>query len=56
MDKILLLSVVLMNVWLPVRAAADPNPRRALKKALHTTALFNLFYLFAVLFIYPRIL
>jgi hypothetical protein len=54
MSKMLLLSTVLMSVWLPVMAAKDANPRRGLRRLVQGMALFNLFYVFAVLEIYPR--
>jgi hypothetical protein len=54
--KILLVSVVLMMVAIPVLAARDPNPKRGLKKAILLVVAFNLFYLFAVRYIYPRLL
>ena len=55
MAKLLLLSTVLVSIWLPVMAAKDPNPRRGLRRLVHGMVLFNLFYVFAVLEIYPRL-
>ena len=54
--KLLLFSVIIMMVAIPVLAARDPNPKRGLKKALLLVFAFNLFYLFAVRYIYPRLL
>jgi hypothetical protein len=56
MAKLLLLSVVLMSVWLPVMTARDSNPRRGLRRMVHGLVLFNIFYVFAVLVIYPRLM
>ena len=56
MAKALLLSVVIMMIAIPVWTARDPNPRRGLKRAVVLTFVFNLFYLFAVRFIYPHLL
>ena len=55
MAKLLLLSVILVSIWLPIQAAKDSNPRRGLRRTVHYIVFYNLFYLFAVLFIYPRL-
>jgi hypothetical protein len=55
MQKLLLLSTVISLVALPIIASRDPNPKRAMKKALVWLVAFNFFYLFAVRVIYPRL-
>lgn len=54
MAKLLLLSTVLMAILMPILAAKDGNPRRGLRRLVHGMVLYNIFYLFAVLEIYPR--
>jgi hypothetical protein len=53
--KLLLLSVVIAVVAVPLIAGQDRNPRRGLNKTLLVIFFFNLFYLFAVRFIYPHL-
>jgi hypothetical protein len=55
MAKLLLLSIVIMMVAIPVLAARDRSPKRGLQKAILLTIAFNVIYLFAVRFIYPRL-
>jgi hypothetical protein len=56
MAKLLLLSVLIMMIAIPVLSARDRSARRGLQKAIILTILFNLFYLFALRFIYPHLL
>jgi 8-oxo-dGTP diphosphatase len=53
--KILLLSVVIAMMAIPILSARDTNPRRSVRKVILLIFVFNLFYLLAVRFIYPRI-
>jgi hypothetical protein len=53
--KILLISILLATIAIPTRAASEPNPRVALKKALLYTALFNVVYWLLLLLVYPRL-
>jgi hypothetical protein len=55
MAKLLLLSVVIMMIAVPVLTARDRNARRGLRKAVLWTIVFNLLYLLAVRFVYPRL-
>lgn len=55
MKTIVLLSVIIAAIALPARAAAAKNPKRGLKRALWGVALFNLAYLFALLFVVGRL-
>jgi hypothetical protein len=55
MTKLLLLSILVATIALPARAATQSkNPKLGLKKALVHVAIFNAFYLFALLFLYGR--
>ena len=53
--KLLLVSIVLAAVVIPVRAARARGARRGLRIAILWMLAFNLFYLFAVRVIYPRL-
>ena len=55
MAKLLLLSGVMMALWWPIMAARDPRQQRGLRRVIYGLFLYNLFYVFAVLVIYPRI-
>lgn len=56
MQKLLLLSVIFAAVAIPIRAANRvKNPEQGLKKALVNVILFNLFYVFALVFLYGRL-
>jgi hypothetical protein len=56
MEKLVLLSIVAVTIIVPAVAAAEPNPRRALRKALAWTVLGILAYVISVIFIYPRLI
>jgi hypothetical protein len=55
MQKLILVSILFANVFIPFRAARDPKPRRGLRKALVWMSLFDLAYLFALTVLYPRL-
>ena len=55
MKSLLLNSVLIATVVIAVRTGSDPNPRRGLQRAVVGMCLFNAFYAFALLFIYPRL-
>ena len=54
--KLVLLSILLMSIVIPARAAAAKDPRKGLKRALVQMTIFNLFYVLAVTYIFPRLL
>ena len=54
--KCVLLSILIMSVLIPARAAAHPDPREGFRQAIRQMAWFNLFYVLAVCFLYPRLL
>jgi hypothetical protein len=55
MKKLLLLSIIFATIALPARAARRANPRRAVRKTMRDLVLFNLFYLFGVVYLYGRL-
>ena len=54
LGKLFLLSIVLGPIVLPLRAARAKNARKGFRKTIIHMALFNVFYLFVLLFIYGR--
>jgi hypothetical protein len=54
MQKLILMSIVIFLVALPIRAAGERNPRLALKKALWWSVAGIGFYVFLLLWVYPR--
>lgn len=56
MGKLVLLSIIIMMFAIPIVAGRARNPRQGLTRTLMLMFLFNLFYLFAVRYIYPRLL
>ena len=55
MAKIVLFSVIIGMITIPVLAARERDARRGFQRLVLMIVLFNLFYLFAVRFIYPRL-
>ena len=55
MRNALLQSLILALLVIPLAAATDPRPLHGLKRALAWFAGFNLFYLLALRFVYPRL-
>ena len=55
MQKLILVSILFANVAIPLWAARERNARRGLKKALFAMLVFDVAYLVAVLFLYPRL-
>jgi hypothetical protein len=53
--KLLLLSVVVMMMAIPVLTARHQNAQRGLTRALFLFLAFNVLYLLAVRFVYPRL-
>lgn len=54
--KLVLISILIMSIIIPARAAAAKDSRAGLKKALLQMTVFNLFYVLAVTYLYPRLL
>jgi hypothetical protein len=55
MKKLLLLSVIIAAIVIPVRASKMKDPREGLKKTLIHAAVFNLVYLFLMLYVWHRL-
>lgn len=55
MGKLLLLSLLLATIALPMWAASDPSPLRGLRRAMLWLVGFNVFYLIAIIYIFPRV-
>ena len=55
MQKLLLISILVTTMALPMRAARDGSAVRGLRRALAWAGAFNLFYLVAILYLYPRL-
>jgi hypothetical protein len=54
--KLVLFSVVIGMFAIPIVTARDANAKRGVKKLVFLMLAFNLFYLFAVRYIYPHLL
>jgi hypothetical protein len=54
MSKLILLSLLFAMIWIPARAAREKNPRKALRKVIVQMLIFEVFYLFALRFLYGR--
>jgi hypothetical protein len=54
MSKLILLSLLFAMIGIPARAARDKNPRKALRKVIVQMLIFEVFYLFALRYIYGR--
>ena len=52
---VLLLSIIIMAVVIPARAARDPNPRRGFKRALFWFMAYCFFYVFALKYAFFRL-
>jgi hypothetical protein len=56
MAKLLLLSVVIAVVAIPIAASRAKGGHRGLQWTIIGILLFNLFYVFAIRYIYPKLL
>ena len=56
MQKLILVSIIAITIIVPAVAARDPDPRRALRKAVVWTLAGIVLYTLSVIFIYPRLL
>jgi hypothetical protein len=54
-EKFLLFSVIIAMIAIPVLCANERDPRRGFRRMVLLMIAYNLFYLFAVRFIYPRL-
>jgi hypothetical protein len=54
-QKLLLLSILLVMLVVPILAARDRSAVRSLKKVMVVVGLLNVVYLLLLLFVYPRL-
>ena len=54
--KMVLVSILIMSILIPAKAAGAKDPRKGLKKALTQMIAFNFLYVLAVTYLYPRLL
>lgn len=55
MKKFLLYTILIATVVIPMIAASDKSAIRGFRKAVVWMAAFNVIYLFAILYVWPRI-
>ena len=55
MHKFLLLTMLLATALIPALAARDPGAKRGLRRTIANIAIFDLIYMLALIFVYPRI-
>jgi hypothetical protein len=56
MAKVILVSILVATIAIPMRAARDPSPARGLVRAALWFAVFDVLYLLATVYVYPRLL
>lgn len=54
MSMLILLSLLFAMIGIPARAAREKNAHKALRKAILHTLIFEVFYLFALRYLYGR--
>lgn len=55
MQKFTLLSILFATVIIPMRAASDRSARSGLRRTILWMAAFNVAYLIAIVYVYPRL-
>lgn len=55
MKNVVLLSIIIASIVVPAKAARLLDPRKGFKLMVRNMMLFALFYVFAVMYIYPRL-
>ena len=55
MKKFLLYTILIATVMIPLIAASDKSAIRGFRKAIVWMAAFNLLYVFAILYVWPRL-
>jgi hypothetical protein len=55
MRKLLLMGILLGTFVIPIMAARSPDPRRALRQVRKRFAWFVVLWIFAILYIMPRL-
>lgn len=55
MQKNLLLTILIATITIPMLAASDRSPTRGFRRMIVWMVAFNVCYLFAILYIWPRL-
>lgn len=55
MQKNLLLTILIATIMIPMLAASDRSPTRGFRRTVTWMALFNVFYMIALIYIWPRL-
>jgi len=55
MQKLILVSILFAGVAIPVWATSERSAVRGMRKALFAMLVFDVVYVLAVLFLYPRL-
>jgi hypothetical protein len=55
MQKLLLLSLLFASVMIPMSTATMRSPTRAFRRMLFLMAVFNVLYVFAIVYVWPRL-
>jgi hypothetical protein len=55
MQKLLLISILIMSVAIPVATSRDRSRKRAVRQTITWVAAYCVVYLIALLYIYPRL-
>ena len=55
MKKFLLYTILIATVMIPMIAAADKSAIRGFRKVVVWMAAFNVLYVFAILYVWPRL-
>ena len=55
MKKLILLSIIIAAIAIPARAARAKDPRVGFKQVVRHTLIFNLVYLFLVMYVWMRL-
>jgi hypothetical protein len=54
-QKLILISIIFVDVFVPLWAARDVNAIHGMKKALFCVCVYNVIYLLLVMFVFPRL-
>ena len=55
MQKLLLMSVLIANVVIPLWTATNTSPTRGFRRMVFSMLVFNLLYVFAIIYVLPRL-
>jgi hypothetical protein len=55
MRKLILMSVLVATFWIPIAAAREENPLRALRKMKKRWYIFCAIYVISILYVIPRL-